>query len=54
MFFGEDDIALPFFHGNIANKSCRFFFVQKNGRTQQSSKVNRMIHYYLLNHFAKI
>ena len=43
-----------FLHWNIAKESSRFFLVQKNGETQQRSKVNRMIHYYLLNHFAKI
>ena len=38
-FFEEDEIALPFFHWNIANESSRFFFVQKNGGTQQWSKL---------------
>ena len=53
-FFGRDDIALPFFHWNIAKESSHFFFVQKSGGTKQRSKVNRMIHYYLLDHLAKI
>ena len=46
--------CIAFFYWNIAKESSCFFFVQKNGRTKQRSKVNWMIHYYLLNHFAKI
>ena len=42
-----------FFHWNIAKESSCFFFVQKNGGTQQRSKVNWMIHYHLLNHLQR-